>query len=152
MGHRIRRLRIYTCEYHSYQRTLLTSFSKTASEKPFLDLAVTQDGNAALATSTDRTLTIYDLRSSNLTASSASFLHPSTPSCVAISEVNPSHVATGAYDGVVRVWDSRSTKDPIAFFKVRDMAKVLCADWRRGLVGVGGECGLEVWKFGDKEV
>jgi ribosome biogenesis protein YTM1 len=112
-------------------------------------LAVTQDGNAALATSTDRTLTMYDLRSPTLIASSASFLHPSTPSCLAISEANPSHVVTGAYDGVVRAWDLRSTKDPIAFFKVRDAGKVLCADWRRGLVGVGGECGLEIWKFSE---
>lgn len=61
-------------------------------------------------------------------------------------------MVTGGYDGVVRVWDLRSTKDPIAFFKVRDAGKVLCADWRRGLVGVGGECGLEIWKFSEKEL
>jgi ribosome biogenesis protein YTM1 len=126
--------------------------SKSGSEKPFLDLTVTQDGNAALATSTDRSLTMYDLRSPALIARSATFVHPSTPSCVVISEANSSHVATGGYDGIVRVWDLRSTKDPIAFFKVRDGAKVLCADWRRGLVGVGGECGLEIWKFGEKEM
>jgi len=97
---------------------------------------------------------MYDLRTPSLitTSSSATFFHPSTPSCIAISEANSSHVVTGCYDGVVRVWDIRSTKDPIAFFKVRDGAKVLSADWRRGLVCVGGEGGLEIWKFSDKDV
>ena len=40
--------------------------------------------------------------------------------------------------------------DAVSAFKVRDGIKVLCADWRWGLVGVGGEGGLEVLVDEDK--
>ena len=112
---------------------------------------MTPDGNSALAVSTDRTLTLYDLRTSSLTASSASFYHPATPSCVAPCESNSHQVVTGAYDGIVRVWDTRSTKAAMATFKAWDgPKKVLCVDWKRGIVGVGGEGGLAVWKVGEE--
>ncbi|KAF9531251.1 WD40-repeat-containing domain protein [Crepidotus variabilis] len=141
-------VRIWDTEYGVCEHTF------TASERPFLDLAVTKDGTTALATSTDRTMTMYDLRTSSnsLTASSAHFLHPSTPSCVAIGETNSHQVVTGAYDGLVRVWDLRSTKGPVATFKAWDgVKKVLSVDWKRGLVGVGGEGGVEVWRVGEEK-
>jgi len=113
---------------------------------------VTSDGNSILATSTDRTLSVYDLRSPNISFNmSGSFTHSSTPSCVVVSDTNPCQVLTGAYDNTVRVWDLRSTKDPVVAFKVWDsLKKVLCVDWVGGLVGVGGEAGLDVWKIGDQ--
>jgi ribosome biogenesis protein len=59
---------------------------QNASEKPFLDLALAPDGNTALAASTDRFITMYDLRGQSNTpafsASLGSLPHPSTPSCV----------------------------------------------------------------------
>ena len=77
-------------------------------------------------------------------------MHPSTPSCLAVGEDNSLQVVTGAYDGVVRIWDLRSPKGPMAAFKVWDGSKkVLSVDWRRGVVGVGGEGGLEMWKVGE---
>ncbi len=62
---------------------------------------------------------------------------------------------TGAYDGVVRLWDLRSTRAAVAAFRAWDSdaatgpKKVLSVDWARGLVGVGGEGGVEVWKVGE---
>jgi len=151
-------LHTYLCEWLSSERfrylILTYTIPKNASEKPFLDLALTPDGNSALATSTDRTMTLYDLRTSpsSLSASSASFQHPSTPSCVSVGENNSHQVVTGAYDGVVRVWDLRSTKGAMATFKAWDGAKkILSVDWKRGVVGVGGEGGLEVWKVGEEK-
>jgi hypothetical protein len=47
---------------------------QTASEKPFLDLTIIPNGQSALATSTDRIMTLYDLRTSALTSSTGSFL------------------------------------------------------------------------------
>lgn len=58
---------------------------------------------------------------------------------------------SGCYDGVVRLWDRRSTKDAVASFKPFDAngKKVMCLDWGKGdVVCVGGEGGLDVWKIG----
>lgn len=150
----------YSCSFDSTVRrwdteTGVCSHTITASEKPFLDMALTPDGNSALATSTDRSMTLYDLRSSTTTLVSASntYMHPSTPSCVATSATNSHQVVTGAYDGVVRVWDLRSPKSAMATFKPWNGSgnKVLSVDWKRGIVGVGGERGLEMWKVGEEQ-
>ncbi|KAF9262668.1 WD40 repeat-like protein [Marasmius fiardii PR-910] len=113
----------------------------SASEKPFLDISLTTDGNTVAAASTDRTITLYDVRtndSSNVTSSLGCLPHPATPSSLA---------SGGGYDGVVRMWDLRSTKSAMTSFKTWDgHKKVLSVAWKRGIVGIGGEGGLEVWK------
>jgi ribosome biogenesis protein YTM1 len=116
-----------------------------------VDLALTVSGNTALAAATDRTVSLYDLRiaDSSMSVSAGSLMHPSLPSCISASPVHESQIATGAYDGVVRLWDLRSLKTPIASFKTQDAKKVLALDWRDGIVAAGGESGLEVWKFAD---
>lgn len=119
-----------------------------------LDLALTADGNTALAASTDRTISLYDLRASTTatTAATASLPHPATPSCIATApSISSSHqVVSGAYDGVVRLWDLRSVKSAMATFKAWDgQKKVLSVDWARGVVGVGGEGGMEIWTVGE---
>ncbi|TFK31917.1 ribosome biogenesis protein YTM1 [Crucibulum laeve] len=148
----------YSCGFDSTVRVWDTengvcTQTITAAEKPFLDLAITPDGNSALAMSTDRTMSLYDLRTTSttsLTLSSASFMHAATPTCVVAASNNSNQVVTGAYDGVVRLWDLRSTKGAIASFKPWEGKKVLSVDWKRGLVGVGGEGGFEVWKVGEE--
>jgi ribosome biogenesis protein YTM1 len=105
-------------------------------------------------------MTLYDLPSSSASAS-ASFQHPATPSCIALGRGSgvSQQVVTGAYDGVVRVWDLRSTKGAVASFRAWDGGKVLGVDWDagasveggKGVVGVAGEGGLEVWRVGRTE-
>ncbi|KIM80624.1 hypothetical protein PILCRDRAFT_822365 [Piloderma croceum F 1598] len=124
----------------------------TASEKPFLDLAITSDGQTALAASTDRTISLYDLRSTTTHSTTAisTLKHAATPSCISPSAISSYQVVSGAYDGIVRLWDLRSVKSVMASFKTWDgEKKVLSVDWKRGVVGVGGEGGLEVWKIGE---
>ncbi|KAF7795722.1 hypothetical protein EIP86_006887 [Pleurotus ostreatoroseus] len=128
----------------------------TASSKPFVDLAVTSNGQTVLAASTDRSVCQYDLRlgeSSVTTAPLASFMHPATPSCLATlsSSTGSEHqFISGAYDGVVRLWDLRSTKSAVTSFKVWENRasgrKVLSVDWAYGMVAIGGEGGVEVWR------
>ncbi|KAI1783158.1 WD40 repeat-like protein [Ganoderma leucocontextum] len=160
----------YSCGFDSTVRTWdvengVCAATITASSKPFLDLALSQDGKTALAASTDRTVCQYDLRastSSATTPSVASLAHPATPSSIAVPQAgsaNEHQLVTGAYDGVVRLWDLRSTKSAVAAFtaweggKEKDGGpkKVLSVDWARGMVDVGGEGGVEVWKIGEVE-
>ena len=100
-------------------------------------------------------MTIYDTRqlSAHGTGSSSSIgslVHPATPSCLAVSPVNFQHVASGCYDGVVRIWDIRSVKEAISNFlvtpKVGGDGKVLAIDWTKGIIAAGGEGGLDLWK------
>lgn len=117
-----------------------------------LNMVVTPDDNTAVASSTDRTVSVYDLRSSqsNLKASSISLMHSSTPSSVTLSPASAVQIITGAYDGVVRLWDLRSVKSAIATFRAWDGEhKIFSVDVAKsgGIVGVGGEGGLEVWKI-----
>ncbi|KIK60875.1 hypothetical protein GYMLUDRAFT_85250 [Collybiopsis luxurians FD-317 M1] len=143
----------YSCGFDSTVRVWdvengVCTHTVTSSEKPFLDIALNSDGHTALAASTDRTVTLYDLREGSLalSTSSGSLLHAATPSCLATGST-PHQVFTGAYDGVVRLWDLRSMKSAITSFKAWEgKKKVLSIDWVRGMVGVGGEGGLEVWK------
>ena len=101
----------------------------------------------------------YDFRAAatQLTAATASLVHPATPACVAISPIAGEHqLVTGAYDGVVRLWDLRSTKSAVTSFRAwegtpKKGGKVLAVDWARGVVAVGGEGGVEIWAVGERE-
>ncbi|KAG1768606.1 ribosome biogenesis protein YTM1 [Suillus placidus] len=116
-------------------------------ERPMLNLAETPDGNILLGASTDRTVSIFDLRVSSLSSSTGIMMHSATPSCIATSESGKQQVVTGAYDGVARLWDLRSTKGAVTSFRVWDGMKVLAVDWVRDVVGIGGEGGMEVWRI-----
>ncbi|KAH9924967.1 WD40 repeat-like protein [Epithele typhae] len=166
----------YSCGLDSTVRTWdvensVCTSTITASSKPFLDLALSRDGATALVASTDRTVCQYDLRAATTAATTPSVTslpHPATPSCIAVappastdvpgaSSAAEHQLVTGAYDGVVRLWDLRSTKSAVAAFRAWDgqkdagARKVLSVDWAKGLVGVGGEGGVEVWKVGEGE-
>ncbi|KAF9558980.1 ribosome biogenesis protein YTM1 [Agrocybe pediades] len=158
----------YSCGFDSTVRLWDTEHGVcehtiNASEKPFLDLTTTSNGQSILAVSTDRTMSLYDIRSSPsksnplTSAASATFMHPTgaTPSCISACESNAHQVVTGAYDGIVRVWDLRSTKGAMATFKAFEGEnagkKVLSVSWKRGIVGIAGEGGLSVWKVGEEK-
>ena len=135
-----------------------------------LDLVVTPDGYTVLASSTDRTVSIFDLRSSSLATTAGTLMHPATPSCLVYPSAAPTvpfdangsstptptltsgahQVLTGAYDGVARLWDLRSLRSAVASIKAWDgtSKKILSVDWVSEVVGVGGEGGVEVWRVG----
>lgn len=55
---------------------------------------------------------------------------------------------TGAYDGLVRIWDTRSTKNSVTSFKAWEGGKkVLSVDWGKGVIAIGGEGGVEIWRM-----
>ncbi|KAG1849167.1 WD40 repeat-like protein [Suillus subalutaceus] len=142
----------YSCGFDSTVRTWdvesgVCINTINVPERPMLDLAETPDGNILLGASTDRTVSIFDLRVSSLSSSTGIMMHPATPSCIATSESGKQQVVTGAYDGVARLWDLRSTKSAVTSFRVWDGMKVLAVDWVRDVVGIGGEGGMEVWRI-----
>lgn len=129
------------------------------SNAPFLSLAHLASPNLLASSSTDRVVRVIDTRifnsrTSSLTISASNLPHTATPTALAASPVNGHHLASGAYDGVVRIWDVRSVKTPISSFRVgqgvepakRGDAKVLGLDWTKGVLAVGGEAGLDIWR------
>lgn len=122
--------------------------------------------NLLIASSTDRTITLYDTRTLSKSPAIGFIAQANTPSCLTPSPVNTHHFASGGYDGVVRIWDLRSVRTTgvsaevngtpsvaVASFKVPEKEgkggdrKVLGLDWVKGLMGVGGESGLDVWRI-----
>ncbi|KAI9457571.1 WD40-repeat-containing domain protein [Boletus coccyginus] len=151
--------RAYSCGFDSTVRTWdvesgVCVDTIAVPERPMLDLVVTPDGQTVLASSTDRTVSIFDLRSPSLASTAGTLMHPATPSCLvypsAASTSTAPQVLTGAYDGIARLWDLRSLKSAIASVKAWDGTpkKILSVDWVGEVVGVGGEGGVEVWRVG----
>lgn len=63
-------------------------------------------------------------------------------------------VASGAADGVVRVWDVRSAKAAVSSFDLwrAEGKKVLGVGWGAGVIGVAGEGGVEIWRLRESGV
>ncbi|KAG2749856.1 WD40 repeat-like protein [Suillus brevipes Sb2] len=142
----------YSCGFDSTVRTWdvesgVCINTINVPERPMLDLAENPDGNVLLAASTDRTVSIFDLRVSSLSSSTGIMMHSATPSCIATSENGKHQVVTGSYDGVARLWDLRSTKGAVTSFEVWDRMKVLTVNWVGDVVGIGGEGGMEDWRI-----
>jgi len=120
-----------------------------------LGMVALPDDTSVVSSSADRSVSVYDFRAASTTLSFAtlSFVHSSMPISVALSSTSDSQIITGSYDGVARLWDLRSTKSAVASFKVwNGEKKILAIDSTSGsgsgIVGVGGEGGLEVWRVG----
>lgn len=120
-----------------------------------LSVVVLPNDNSVASCSADRSVSVYDFRTAStaLTSAALSFMHQSTPSSVALSPTSDSQIITGSYDGTARLWDLRSTRSAVASFKVwNGEKKVLTVDATSnsgsGIIGVGGEGGLEIWRVG----
>ena len=133
-----------------YTRTI------SSSEKPFTALALPTP-HTLLAASTDRTLNLLDLRLSS-SVPAAGFGHPALPTSLSAHPTDGIRVASGGADGIVRVWDVRSTKEAVSSYAAWNSeecgkakgGKVLGISWGpNGVLGVAGEAGVEIWRMRD---
>lgn len=124
-------------------------------------LAQTADGSRILTCSTDRFTAVYDPREAPSHSGPPLLSHPALPSSVSTHPTDSNKAITGAYDGVVRIWDLRSTKSAITAFEVIGRSresrksvqsadckkKILSVDWGHEIIGVAGESGVEIWRI-----
>ncbi|KDQ15284.1 hypothetical protein BOTBODRAFT_31942 [Botryobasidium botryosum FD-172 SS1] len=142
----------WDCTWRSWDVEIgVCSGTTTAPEKVLLDMAITSDARTLAIASADRTVLLYSTTaSSNPTPSH--LVHPAPPTSVSTHPTSSHHIISGAQDGIVRMWDVRSTKAAVANFKREDEAgnkagRVLAVDWAKDeLVGIAGEKGVDVWK------
>lgn len=117
-----------------------------------LDLSLTNDENTLLAASTDRTVSIFDLRGSDFCSTVGTLMHPAMPSCLVCPRTSTApQVMVGSYDGVARLWDLRSVRSAIASFRVWEGMKILDVDWAGDTLCVGGEGGVDIWRISQGE-
>lgn len=128
----------------------------TANNRPMTDLAILSDETTLLASSSDRVVSLYDLRQATQSGPPPVLPHPSFPSTLCAHPTSSHKVASGAYDGFVRMWDLRSMKSPVNVFEVaskkgKDGKKILALDWVQGLLVVGGEAAVDLWKVSEND-
>ncbi|QRW13638.1 ribosome biogenesis protein YTM1 [Ceratobasidium sp. AG-Ba] len=128
----------------------------TLPDRTHLDIAASTSGDLLYTASADRTVSLLDFRSTSVHSSAKTLTHPSTPSCLAVHPASTHHLLTGAYDGVLRVWDIRSPRAALAKFEhitqgksgASRRGKVLDVDWQHGLAACAGEVGFGIWQAG----
>ncbi|GAA6061075.1 hypothetical protein JCM10212_006276 [Sporobolomyces blumeae] len=131
------------------------------SDKVHLDLAQLATPSLLLTGSTDRLVSLFDLRASTLSAISLSLAgHAGPVSSVASHPTNALMLCSASYDSTVKVWDARSPKQALFTLdmpqKEDDAAtavgrgekdKVLCVDWDGERIVAGGEgARVAVWR------
>ncbi|KAG9054823.1 ribosome biogenesis protein ytm1 [Serendipita sp. 407] len=149
----------YSCSLDSTLRTWDIEIGAckstiTANTRPMTSLVLLSDENTLLSSSTDRVVSIYDLREQTLSGPPPVLPHPAFPSTLCAHPTSIHKVASGAYDGIVRLWDLRSTKTPVNAFEVgkkqgKPGRKIMSIDWTHGLLVAGGEMGVEIWKLSE---
>ena len=93
-------------------------------------------------------MTLFDVRAGTSVAAAIKFSHPATPATLVFAQGSGTQFASGAYDGVVRVWDVRSATREVAIARVWDGKKVLALDWAGEVMAIAGEGGVEIWRAG----
>lgn len=124
------------------------------SDKVHLDLAQLATPSLLLTGSTDRLLSLFDLRTSSLSSISLSLSgHTGPVSSVSAHPTNPLMFCSASYDSTIKVWDARSPKQALFTLDMPqkeesgEKEKVLCVDWDGERIVAGGEgARVAVWR------
>ncbi|GAA5965099.1 hypothetical protein JCM3765_004856 [Sporobolomyces pararoseus] len=133
-----------------------------ASDKVHLDLTQLSTPSLLLTGSTDRLLSLFDLRTSSLSSISLSLSgHTAPVSSVASHPTNGLMFVSASYDSTVKVWDARSPKQALFSLDMpqkegkevgAEKDKILCVDWDGERIVAGGEgARVATWRVSGKE-
>ncbi|GAA6044465.1 hypothetical protein JCM8097_004466 [Rhodosporidiobolus ruineniae] len=136
--------------------------SSKTSDKVLLALSQLAAPNLLATGSTDRLISLWDLRHDapqniSLTLSG----HSAPVSSVAAPPTSPLLLASGAYDGTVRIWDARSAKQALFTLPLppkegdegrKEPERILAIDWDGERLVAGGEGSRVVtWRVSGQE-
>lgn len=127
------------------------------SDKTLLSLVQLASPNLLATGSTDRLISLWDLRESTQNISLSLSGHLSQVSCLAAHPTSPVLLASGSYDSTVRIWDARSTKQALFVINLppkegeeaegNGREKILAIDWDGERLVAGGEgARVVVWR------
>ncbi|GAA5975430.1 hypothetical protein JCM5350_006477 [Sporobolomyces pararoseus] len=133
-----------------------------ASDKVHLDLTQLSTPSLLLTGSTDRLLSLFDLRTSSLSSISLTLSgHTGPVSSVASHPTNGLMFVSASYDSTVKVWDARSPKQSLFSLEMpqkegkevgAEKDKILCVDWDGERIVAGGEgARVATWRVNGKE-
>lgn len=91
-------------------------------------------GNSFAIVGDDKKISIFDTR--DMTPRVRENAHSSDILCVAYSPVEENFFATGAKDGLLKIWDERKLDDPVYVFETGSDNEVLNVAWSPHLGGV----------------
>ncbi|XP_014483139.1 PREDICTED: ribosome biogenesis protein WDR12 homolog [Dinoponera quadriceps] len=107
-------------------------------EKTYFDVDYSPLAHAVITASADKHVRLYDPRSSEGIVMKTLYIsHTQWVQCVRWSSMNEHLFISGAYDGIVKLWDTRSPKTPL-FDLTGHEDKVLCCDWSHPRLIVSG--------------
>ncbi|KAI5475972.1 microtubule associated protein, partial [Pseudohyphozyma bogoriensis] len=133
------------------------------SDKHLLSLAQPSSRNLLITGSTDRFVSVWDLRDTSQNISLSLPGHLAPVSSVAAHPTAPLMFASGSYDSTVRVWDARSTKQALFVLPLPGKdgeevesgkgEKVRAVDWDGRRLVAGGEGARVVcWRVDERGV
>lgn len=130
------------------QKLMLYSYARLqTSDKVLLSLCQLASRNLLCTGSTDRQVALWDLGASESNIALTLSGHGGPVSSVCAHPTNPTMLASGSYDGTVRVWDARSEKQALFVLPMPPREddqsgqgeKVLAVDWDGDRLVAGGE-------------
>jgi len=124
--------------------------SEMVGNKAFFSLSYSTENRTLLATGADRSIRLYDPRSSEGSVVKAMFTsHVGWVSSVNWASEQPNLFVSSSHDQLVKMWDQRSYKTPL-FELTGHTDKVLCCDWSSKDIIVSGGADNDMKLFKSK--
>ncbi|KAF9517521.1 hypothetical protein BS47DRAFT_1375651 [Hydnum rufescens UP504] len=124
----------------------LCTGTATSPERAMVDLALSADSRSILGGLCDRNVLLYSASDFPSNLQPIMFTNTSAPVAIQTHPTSPHHFLAACQDGMVRLWDIRSSKNAVASFEgFTDVSKrkITSVEWgREDVVAVGGEEGV----------